>query len=165
LRSTPSIHRSSNAGSFTHSANAIGDHINGFHAHVDGDAFTSGYVDIDDLLANPPALRCATLSRCDGTRARPSGRGRGVSRFTARASTAAIQRHPLLITLDDEATWMPMHSPSMAHGGCSRERRGVCPLPVAGLLLAAGMYLRGLDLPHPSVDQILAATGASRSRA
>lgn len=41
----------------------------------------------------------------------------------------------------------------------------VCPLSVAGLLLAAASYLRDLDLPHPSVDQILDATGASRSRA
>jgi hypothetical protein len=35
----------------------------------------------------------------------------------------------------------------------------------AGLLLAAAMVLRALDLPHPSVDQILEKTGASKSRA
>src|SRR4051812_32429860 len=29
----------------------LGDKVNGFHDSVDGDAFTSGYVDIDDLLA------------------------------------------------------------------------------------------------------------------
>jgi hypothetical protein len=29
----------------------LGDHGHGFHTEVDGDAFTSGYVDIDDLLA------------------------------------------------------------------------------------------------------------------
>jgi hypothetical protein len=29
----------------------LGDRTNGFHDPVDGDAFTSGYVDIDDLLA------------------------------------------------------------------------------------------------------------------
>ncbi len=36
---------------------------------------------------------------------------------------------------------------------------------VAGLLLAAGEHLRALDLPCPTVAQVLAATGASRSRA
>jgi hypothetical protein len=41
----------------------------------------------------------------------------------------------------------------------------VPPVLVAGLLLAAGTYLRDLDLPHPSVDQILEKTGASKSRA
>ncbi|HVL96167.1 MAG TPA: hypothetical protein VM266_09950 [Solirubrobacteraceae bacterium] len=29
----------------------LGDHVSGFHDPVDGDAFVSGYVDIDDLLA------------------------------------------------------------------------------------------------------------------
>src|SRR6185436_1643358 len=29
----------------------LGDHASGFHDSVDGDTFTSGYVDIDDLLA------------------------------------------------------------------------------------------------------------------
>lgn len=36
---------------------------------------------------------------------------------------------------------------------------------VAALLLAAGPLLDALGLPHPSADQILAATGAGRSRA
>lgn len=41
----------------------------------------------------------------------------------------------------------------------------VSPLLVAGLMLAAARYLRDLGLPCPSVDQILAATDASSSRA
>lgn len=36
---------------------------------------------------------------------------------------------------------------------------------MAGLLLTARLFLRRLDLPHPSVKAILAATGASRTRA
>lgn len=36
---------------------------------------------------------------------------------------------------------------------------------VAGLLLAAGEHLRARDLPCPTVAQVVAATGASRSRA
>jgi len=38
-------------------------------------------------------------------------------------------------------------------------------LLVAGLLLAARVFLRRLDLPHPSVETILAATGVGRTRA
>jgi hypothetical protein len=41
----------------------------------------------------------------------------------------------------------------------------VSSLLVAGLLLAAREHLRALDLPCPTVAQVLAATGASRSRA
>jgi hypothetical protein len=36
---------------------------------------------------------------------------------------------------------------------------------VAALLLAAGEHLRALDLPRPTVEQVIGATGASRSRA
>jgi hypothetical protein len=36
---------------------------------------------------------------------------------------------------------------------------------VAALLLAAGEHLRALDLPRPTVAQVIGATGASRSRA
>ena len=36
---------------------------------------------------------------------------------------------------------------------------------MAGLLLAARLFLRQLALPHPSVDAILTATGAGRTRA
>ncbi len=38
-------------------------------------------------------------------------------------------------------------------------------LLVAGLLLAARLFLRRLNLPHPSVDAILAATSVGRTRA
>jgi hypothetical protein len=38
-------------------------------------------------------------------------------------------------------------------------------LLVAGLLLAARLFLRQLALPHPSVDAILTATGVGRTRA
>jgi hypothetical protein len=41
----------------------------------------------------------------------------------------------------------------------------VSPLLVAALLLAAGEHLRALDLPCPTVQQVIEATGASRSRA
>jgi hypothetical protein len=41
----------------------------------------------------------------------------------------------------------------------------VSPLLVAALLLAAGEHLRALSLPHPTVQQVTEATGASRSRA
>jgi hypothetical protein len=41
----------------------------------------------------------------------------------------------------------------------------VSPALVAALLLAAGEHLRAYDLPCPTVAQVLAATGASRSRA
>jgi hypothetical protein len=41
----------------------------------------------------------------------------------------------------------------------------VSPLLVAALLLAAGEHLRALGLPHPTVQQVTEATGASRSRA
>lgn len=41
----------------------------------------------------------------------------------------------------------------------------VSPLPIAALLLAARSHLRRLDLSHPTVGQILGATGARRSRA
>ena len=41
----------------------------------------------------------------------------------------------------------------------------VSPLLVAALLLAAGEHLRALDLPRPTVQQVIEATGASRSRA
>ena len=41
----------------------------------------------------------------------------------------------------------------------------VSPQLVAGLLLAARDHLRRLDLPRPGVEQILEATGASRTRA
>ncbi len=41
----------------------------------------------------------------------------------------------------------------------------VSPLLVAALLLAAGEHLRAFDLPHPTVQQVIEATGASRSRA
>ncbi len=41
----------------------------------------------------------------------------------------------------------------------------VSPLLVAALLLAAGEHLRALGLPHPTVAQVIGATGASRSRA
>src|ERR1700678_3982399 len=41
----------------------------------------------------------------------------------------------------------------------------VSPLLVAALLLAAGEHLRTLGLPHPTVQQVIEATGASRSRA
>jgi hypothetical protein len=41
----------------------------------------------------------------------------------------------------------------------------VSPLLVAALLLAAGEQLRELDLPCPTVAQVIEATGASRSRA
>jgi hypothetical protein len=40
----------------------------------------------------------------------------------------------------------------------------VCPSLVAALLLAGREHLVRLDLPHPSVTQVIAATGASRSR-
>lgn len=36
---------------------------------------------------------------------------------------------------------------------------------VAGLLLAAGEYHRALDLPCPTVAQVITSTGTSRSRA
>lgn len=41
----------------------------------------------------------------------------------------------------------------------------VSPNVITGLLLAARTTLRQLDLPHPSVAQILAATSAGRTRA
>jgi hypothetical protein len=41
----------------------------------------------------------------------------------------------------------------------------VSPLLVAALLLAGGEHLRALDLPRPTVQQVIEATGASRSRA
>jgi hypothetical protein len=41
----------------------------------------------------------------------------------------------------------------------------VSPLLVAALLLAAGEHLRALGFPHPTVQQVTEATGASRSRA
>jgi len=41
----------------------------------------------------------------------------------------------------------------------------VSPVLVAGLLLLARDPLRQLDLPHPTVEQVLQKTGASRSRA
>lgn len=41
----------------------------------------------------------------------------------------------------------------------------VSPLLAAGLLLAAVPTLRNFDLAHPTVSEILSATGASRSRA
>jgi len=41
----------------------------------------------------------------------------------------------------------------------------VSPLLVAGLLLAAAEHLRVRDLPCPTVAQVIASTGASRSRA
>src|SRR5690606_772164 len=41
----------------------------------------------------------------------------------------------------------------------------VSPLLAAGLLLAAVPVLRSFDFAHPTVSQILSATGASRSRA
>jgi hypothetical protein len=41
----------------------------------------------------------------------------------------------------------------------------VSPLLVAALLLAGGEHLRALGLPHPTVQQVIEATGASRSRA
>jgi hypothetical protein len=41
----------------------------------------------------------------------------------------------------------------------------VSPNVIAGLLLAAKTTLRQLELPHPSTAQILAATGAGRTRA
>jgi hypothetical protein len=44
-------------------------------------------------------------------------------------------------------------------------RAPVSPALVAGLLLAAGEHLRILELPCPTVAQVIAATGASRSRA
>jgi hypothetical protein len=37
---------------FTNHEGLLGDKVSGFHAEVDADAFTSGYVDIDDLLAS-----------------------------------------------------------------------------------------------------------------
>jgi hypothetical protein len=44
-------------------------------------------------------------------------------------------------------------------------RGPVSPVLVAGLLLAAGEYHRALDLPCPTVVQVITSTGASRSRA
>lgn len=41
----------------------------------------------------------------------------------------------------------------------------VAPSLIAALLVAGQTHLRRLGLPHPSIDQILTATGASRSRA
>jgi hypothetical protein len=41
----------------------------------------------------------------------------------------------------------------------------ISPVLVAALLLAGGEHLRALDLPRPTVEQVLEATGASRSRA
>lgn len=41
----------------------------------------------------------------------------------------------------------------------------VSPVLVAGLLLAAGEHLRMRELPRPTVAQVIASTGASRSRA
>jgi hypothetical protein len=41
----------------------------------------------------------------------------------------------------------------------------VSPLLVAALLLAGGEHLRALDLPRPTVQQVIEATGVSRSRA
>lgn len=37
---------------FTNKEGLLGDHVNGFNFQVDADAFVSGYVDIDDLLAS-----------------------------------------------------------------------------------------------------------------
>ena len=45
------------------------------------------------------------------------------------------------------------------------DRPDVCPTLTAGLLLAAHAFLRQLNLPHPTVGQVLDATGAGRSRA
>jgi len=42
---------------------------------------------------------------------------------------------------------------------------GVSPLLISALLLASAEHARRLTLPHPSVGEILAATGATRSRA
>ena len=44
-------------------------------------------------------------------------------------------------------------------------RPAVSPLLTAALLLAARVHLRRLSLPHPAPDAIIAATGATRSRA
>lgn len=41
----------------------------------------------------------------------------------------------------------------------------VSPVLVAALLLATAEHLRALDLPRPTVAQVIASTGASRSRA
>jgi len=41
----------------------------------------------------------------------------------------------------------------------------VSPLVLAGFLLAASTCLRALELPHPTSDDVLAATGATKSRA
>jgi hypothetical protein len=50
--------------------------------------------------------------------------------------------------------------PAVADLGAS-----VSPVLVAGLLLAAGEHLRTYALPCPTVQQVIASTGASRSRA
>ena len=43
--------------------------------------------------------------------------------------------------------------------------RSVSSLVIAALLLCAREFLRALQLPHPTVVQIIDATGATRSRA
>ena len=60
---------------------------------------------------------------------------------------------------------VPPPTPRRTYAGCTRSRRARLPLLVAALLLAAGEHLRALSLPHPTVQQVTEATGASRSRA
>ena len=47
----------------------------------------------------------------------------------------------------------------------TQPRPDVSPAVTAGLLLAADRYLRRFDLPRPTVSEVIAATGAGRSRA
>ena len=47
----------------------------------------------------------------------------------------------------------------------TESRSAVSPNVIAGLLLAAKALLGKLELPHPSVAQVLETTGASRTRA
>lgn len=55
--------------------------------------------------------------------------------------------------------------PRRTNGGCSRHRRRCLPVLVAGVLLLAHEHQRGRGLPGPTVEEITAATGVSRSRA